>query len=144
MFFGQFDHSVDDKGRLTIPARYRTALKDSGYILLGLDDNLMVMTDESFKKITAEFSQKNMAKFNTRQMGRALFSSAEKFEIDKNGRILIPQYLRDAIGLKNSAKLVGVGSIFEIWSPEFWEKNQESIKDGKSRADLFSDLEFSF
>ena len=144
MFFGQFDHNIDEKGRLTIPARYRILLEDGGYIMLGFDDNLMVMHNEDFEKLSTNFREKNLANSNTRQMGRAIFGSADKLDIDKNGRILIPQFLREAVGLGGSAKLIGIGSIFEIWAPEYWAEKQELIKDGNARADLFSDLEFSF
>ena len=144
MFFGQFDHSIDEKGRLTIPSRYRSLLEDGAYIMLGFDDNLMVMQPADFEKLSTKFREQNFANSNTRQLGRVVFGSADKLDLDKSGRILIPQFLREAVGIGNSVKLIGMGAIFEIWAPEFWSNKQELIKDGSSRAELFSDMEFSF
>jgi len=144
MFFGQFDHNIDDKGRLTIPARYRNLLEGGAYIMLGFDDNLMVMQHADFEKLSTKFREQNFANSNTRQMGRMIFGSADRLDLDKNGRILIPQFLREAVGISGSAKLIGMGAIFEVWSPDLWAEKQALIKDGNTRAELFSDMELSF
>lgn len=144
MFFGQFDHSIDDKGRLTIPARYRSLLAEGAYIMLGFDDNLMVMRSDDFEKLYHRFKEMSLANPTTRLMGRVIFGSADMLEMDKNGRILIPQFLREAVQIDGSVKVIGMGGLFEIWAPDLWDKKQELIKDGESRAALFADLDFAF
>jgi MraZ protein len=143
MFFGQFDHSLDDKGRLTIPARYRDLLENGAYITLGFDDNLMVMRSEEFNKLYHKFEELSLTNINARDLARMLFGSAAMLEFDRNGRILIPQFLRSAIKIENAVKLVGIGLYFEIWTPEFWIKKQNVIEDGKSRAKMFEDLDLT-
>lgn len=144
MFFGQFDHNIDEKGRFTIPARYRSLLDSGAYITLGFDDNLMVMRSEEFEKLYHKIEEMSITNRKARQLARMLFGSAAMLEIDKSGRILIPQFLRDAAKLDSTVKVVGIGPYFEIWAPDFWSKKQEAIVDGETRAELFEDLELTF
>lgn len=143
MFFGQFDHNIDDKGRLTIPARYRDLLENGAYITLGFDDNLMVMRSEEFNKLYHNIEEMSLTNSKARDLARMLFGSADMLEFDKNGRVLIPQFLRIEAKLESSVKLVGIGPYFEIWTPESWSKKQGMIVDGESRAKMFEELDLT-
>ena len=92
MFLGRYDHTIDEKGRLTIPVRYRELLVEGAFVTQGFDRNLMVLTPSAFDQVYAYINQISMTDPDARQLKRLIFSSAERVEVDKVGRILIPQY----------------------------------------------------
>jgi len=120
MFLGQYYHTLDNKGRLTIPVRYRDLVEDGAFITTGLDQNLMVMTDDLFHAMSQRVNEKSFTDPDARLLRRILFSNIERVEVDKAGRILIPQFLRQLAGLDTDIVVVGAGSFFEIWSPDRW------------------------
>ena len=143
MFLGQYEHSIDDKGRMTIPARYRELLEGGAYITQGFDQNLIVMTPDTFDQIYKRVNQMNTTDPLARQFRRFFFSNAEKVEADKLGRILIPAFLRETSGLDTSAVVVGVGSHFEIWAPHLWKKQTETLNDPALNEQRFSVLDLT-
>ena len=90
MFLGQYRHNLDNKGRLTIPARFRELLSDGAYITQGFDKNLMVLTAPTFEFISQRVNQMSITDPTARELKRLLFSTADRVEPDSNGRILIP------------------------------------------------------
>ena len=143
MFFGQFDHNIDDKGRLTIPARYRDLLESGAYITLGFDKNLLVLRNEEYDKLYHKVAGMSITNRRARDLARSLFGNAVKLEIDNAGRILIPQFLRSEVGLTSAVKLVGIGPYFEIWAPETWQENNRMIEDAETRATMFEGLDLT-
>ena len=143
MFLGYYDHNIDDKGRLTIPARFRELLAAGAYITLGLDGNLIVMTASLFEQLSAQFEKMNMIDPATRSLSRLFFSYAQQLETDKVGRILIPQFLRQKAGLESSAVVAGVGDYFEIWEPSLWSKQDGLLQDPTVTAQRFAALNLS-
>lgn len=143
MFLGQYRHNIDEKGRLTIPARYRELLADGAYITQGFDQNLMVLRSTTFEFISQRVNQNSMTDQVTRELARLLFSTAERVETDKNGRILIPQFLRQSADLNGEAVLAGVGNYFEIWAPARWEHQIARMQDTEENAGRFSALDLS-
>ena len=144
MFFGQYDHSIDDKGRLTIPALYRDLLEKGAYITHGFDENLMVIRVDDFDSLYHKIKQMSITDPDARDLARTIFGSAALLEMDKAGRILIPQFLREKTKLNGVVKLVGLGTIFEIWSLENWSEKEKVIDDVKERADKFRELDLTF
>lgn len=141
MFFGQFYHNLDDKGRLTIPARYRDLLVPEGaYIMQGFDQNLMVQPSAIFEGIAHHISQMSVTDPTARMLRRLVFSTADRVEVDKAGRILIPQFLRQFAGLDSSLVVVGMGDFFELWSPQAWGIQNEALQDTQVNAHRFSAL----
>lgn len=138
MFLGRSDHTIDDKGRLIIPVRFRELLDRGAFVTQGFDRNLMVLTTSAFDQIYANINQMSMTDPSARQLKRLMFSSAERVDVDKVGRILLPQYLRDLAQLKNEVILVGVGDYFEIWSAENWEKQNELLQDAEANEHRFA------
>ena len=138
MFLGQYRHTIDNKGRLTIPARYRELLSEGAYVLQGFDRNLMVLTPNAFDSVTRHVSQMSMTDPIARQLKRLLFASGDKVEVDRSGRILIQQFLREVAGLDSEAIVVGVGDYFEIWTPEVWEEQTTLLKDVNANAQRFA------
>jgi MraZ protein len=142
MFLGQFYHNLDDKGRLTVPARFRDLLVPEGaYIMQGFDHNLVVLPSRSFESLSHRINSMSMTDPMARLLRRLLFSSADRVDVDRAGRILIPQFLRDANGLQNSVVVVGNGDYFEIWSPEEWALQTEQLQDAQSNAHRFAELD---
>lgn len=129
MFLGTYEHTLDDKGRLTIPVRYREFINDGAYITKGFDTNLMVMSVASFLHFSEEISKKSVTDLNARLLKRMIFGRAEKVELDRAGRILIPAFLREAVNLKSNTMIVGANTYFEIWSPELWIAQNEKMND---------------
>jgi MraZ protein len=140
MFLGQYDHNLDEKGRLTIPARYRDLLANGAYVTQGFDHNLIVLDAPSFEKMYVNVNQMSMTDPVARQLKRFIFSSAERVEIDRVGRMLLPQFLREAARLDGAAKIIGVGDYFEIWSMELWAHQNEMLQDVDANAKLFAAL----
>ncbi len=143
MFLGQYTHSIDDKGRLTVPARYRESLADGAYISQGFERNLMVLTASAYEQISERVNQMSMTDPTTRQLRRLIFATADLVELDKAGRIRIPQFLREVAGLEGETMIVGVGDYFEIWSPLAWEPQADILQDADSNTQRFATLDLS-
>lgn len=140
MFLGQFEHAIDEKGRMTIPARFREELGDVAYITRAFDQNLTVMSEPVFEAMAEKLNALSVTSANVRMLQRLIFSNAAKVEFDRSGRILIPQYLRDEIKLQGTAMVVGQGKRFEIWAPELWAE-QVSLQNSPATTQCFEELD---
>ena len=141
MFLGQFYHNLDEKGRLTIPARYRDLLLPAGaYIMQGFDQNLIVLPSENYEGLFQRIRQMSITEPNARLLRRLFFSTADRVDVDKAGRILIPQFLRTFAGLECSLVIVGNGDYFELWSPEAWKTQNEQLQDPQLNSDRFTEF----
>jgi len=137
MFLGQFYHNLDDKGRLTIPARYRELLPRFTYVMQGFERNLMVFPSPVFETIKQHISQMSMTDPKARLLRRMLYSTADQLEVDRAGRILIPQFLRQFANLNSSVVVVGNGDYFEIWSPDIWSEQRTMLEDVQANSERF-------
>lgn len=143
MFLGQFEHTVDEKGRMTIPARFRELLEGGAYVTQGFDSNLIVLPTGAFQQIYQRVNQLSMTDPTTRQLKRLIFSYATRLEFDKAGRILLPQFLRETAGLDGAAVVVGVGDYFEIWSVQHWADQNDNLRDADANSQRFAALDLS-
>jgi len=144
MFLGQFQHNLDDKGRLMIPARYRDLLAAGAFITQGFDKCLMVMTDDYFKQVYDRINNMNLADSSARMLRRLILSNAYPVEVDKVGRILVPQNLRQFLGLENGELTVaGQGEYFEVWTPTDWKTKMDKLQDVEANEQRFSTLNLS-
>lgn len=144
MFLGQYQHNLDPKGRLTIPARFRDLLQNGAFITAGFEGNLMVMTVEAFDQIAARIHTMSITDPNARLLQRHFYSRGERVEVDKAGRILIPQFLRQAAHLDGEVMIVGVGKYFEIWAPEKWKEQAVALEDIAANPERFSTYDLAF
>lgn len=140
MFLGRYEHSIDEKGRLTIPARYRELLENGAYVTQGFDHNLIVHPVTSFEAMFNKVNQLSFTDPVARELKRYIFSTAERCEIDKAGRILLPQFLRDMANLDGSVIIVGAGAYFEIWSQSNWALQDEALQDTDAATQRFAAL----
>ena len=144
MFLGQFQHNLDDKGRLMIPARYRELLAAGAFITQGFDKCLMVMTDAYFKQVYERINNMNLADSTARMLRRLILSNAYPVEVDKVGRILVPQNLREFLGVASGELTVaGQGEYFEVWTPADWKSQMDNLQDVEANEGRFSTLDLS-
>ncbi len=144
MFLGQFQHNLDDKGRLMVPARYRDLLAAGAFITQGFDKCLMVMTDAYFKQVYERINNMNLADSTARMLRRLIISNAYPVEVDKVGRILVPQNLREFLGITSGELTVaGQGEYFEVWTPAEWKVQMDNLHDVEANEQRFSTLDLS-
>ena len=119
---GTYEHSVDAKGRLFIPAKLREELGETFYLAMGVDECLAIYPQETWNRFTEKFASLPMSQSAAM---RPLFANASKCELDSQGRIVIPQKLRKYAGLEKDAVIIGVNDRAEIWSAETWNAREE-------------------
>ncbi len=124
MFYGEFEHSIDRKGRLILPAKFREVAKnqfvEKFFITRGLDKCLFMFSEEEWRSQENKFKGMSFTKQQSRTFNRLLFSGAVEIVFDKQGRILVPQYLKDFAEIKKDVMIVGVSNRIEIWSKDKW------------------------
>ena len=133
MFYGEYEHSIDRKGRLIIPSKFREAVKENYverfFVTRGLDTCLFVFTEEEWKKQETRFKSLPFTSSQSRQFNRLYFSGACEVACDKQGRILVPQFLKDFAQIKRDVVVVGVSNRIEIWGKEKWQEFFRNTKD---------------
>ncbi len=133
MFYGEHEHSIDRKGRLIIPSKFREVFKEHYverfFVTRGLDTCLFVFTEDEWKKQESKFKSLSFTNSQARQFNRLYFSGACEVACDRQGRILIPPYLKEFAKIKRDVMIVGVSDRMEIWSKEYWEEFYRNTKD---------------
>ena len=143
MFLGQFTHSIDEKGRLTIPVRYRAALASGAYVTQGFERNIMVYTTESFHKLANRAKTLSNTDPEARAVRRVIFGGASDVQLDSSGRILIPPFLRLYAKLDGETSIVGAGEYFEIWNATAWQEELVAVTDPDANAERFTAFDLS-
>jgi len=133
MFYGEFAHSLDRKGRLIIPSKFREALKEvyaeKLYITRGLDKCLFIFTEEEWKIQEGKFRSISFTKSEHRKFNRLFFSGAQDVVADKQGRILLSSYLKNYADIKKEVVFIGVSNRIEIWAKELWKEFYDTSKE---------------
>jgi len=140
MFMGEFTHAIDDKGRLTIPAKFREELAYGAVITRGYDKYLILYSADAFKRVTTRAENLSPTNPEHRALLRLTFSGASEAVPDRQGRILVAPYLRDYAGIETECVIVGVGQHIEIWSREGWATQLNGLNDPEINAQRFSTL----
>ena len=143
MFLGQFQHNLDEKGRLMIPAPFRQTLEDGAFITKGFDRCLMVMSRAYFEQVYERLNAMNLADPAARDVRRLILSNAYQVELDKVGRILLPQPLRQMINFEGEVNVAGQGEYFEVWTPADWNARMNIIQDSETNDQRYSALNLS-
>lgn len=134
MFIGEYNHSIDEKGRLAVPAKFRSALGRGAVVTRGLDGCLFVYTAAEWKKLADKLAALPIAQANTRAFGRLMLAGAMEVEIDSQGRALIPDYLRKYAGLVKQVVVTGLYNRLELWDEAAWTKYKSSTE--RSSVDI--------
>lgn len=142
MFTGIHEHTIDKKGRTSLPARYRAELAGGAYITVGIDKNLVIYPVAYFEKLAEELSKFPFADPIARKFRRRIFNKAELIEFDASGRFLIPPYLRDEYQFGDGDKIIFAGSdeYIEIWTAEAWKKAEEETFEDEVTTAQFAQL----
>ena len=122
MILGEYTHSIDTKGRIAIPAKFREKFKTGGIITRGLDHCLFMFERPEWDRLVKKIVALPLAQANARAFARLMLSGASDAEIDSQGRVLIPDYLRVYAGLKKQAVLAGLYTRIEVWDIEAWSQ----------------------
>ncbi len=140
MFLGEYTHTIDEKGRLTIPAKFRGELALGLVITKGIDRCLVIYSLVAWQALKERVAVLPMTDRNARDFRRLLFASAADTVPDGQGRIHIPQSLREYAGVNGQVIVAGCDSYVELWSPEAWEEVQARVEESDERIERWADL----
>lgn len=127
MFMGRYNHTIDPKGRLSIPSKYRETLGEEFVVSKGMDGCLFVYASDAWKVFEEKLASLPLINAEARQFARFFLSGAQYVTVDKQGRILMPQDLREFAGLEKDVVLAGMGGRIEIWSLDKWNDTSEQV-----------------
>jgi len=143
VFLGEFEHSLDAKGRIILPARFRARLEGGCVLTKGQDGCLSVYPREEWERKAAAMSEASQADLRARNFVRLFFSGAHEEVPDKQGRVTIPEHLRRYAQLEREVQVIGSGTRFEIWDRQAWESHRQSAeRDYADIADVNPNLPF--
>jgi len=132
MFYGEYAHALDKKGRLILPSKFREAAKanyiEKFFLTRGLDNCLFMFAEDEWKVQEAKFKAMPFTKSQSRKFNRLYFSGAVEITFDKQGRMLIPKYLKDFALIRHEVMVIGVSNRIEIWDLEKWREFYNSEK----------------
>jgi MraZ protein len=140
VFTGEYRHSVDDKGRLAVPARFRAQLAEGVFISKWIDGCLAIHTRHGWDELAARFAAAPLTDARARLFQREVFGGAVEAELDRQGRVLVPAFLREAAGLDEEAVIVGSRDHAEIWSPARWATYRQAMDDPQAFAQAIQGL----
>jgi MraZ protein len=140
VFTGEYRHQIDDKGRIAVPSRFRVQLEGGLVVARWLDACLAIYPKADWEEVSARVGSLPMTDPNARLLQRRLFAGALETELDRQGRILLPQGLRTAAALEGEALVLGNRDHAEIWAPERWEAYSRELDDNDAFAAAISGL----
>ena len=141
MFIGEYQHSIDEKGRMAVPAKFRLALKKGAIVTRGLDNCLFIYTETEWQNLVAKISTLPLSQQKSRAFSRLMLAGAMDVTLDGQGRILIPEYLRQFAGLKRATIVAGLYNRLEVWDKDAWDKYKTATeKDSTKIAEELGSL----
>jgi MraZ protein len=133
MFLGEYRHTIDEKGRLTIPAKFRGLLAAGLVITRGFDRNLMAFSLEGWQELAERVKQLPLSDPSAREFRRRVFGGAIDLVPDRQGRVLLPPYLREFARIEAEVVITGMESYLEIWNSDDWTAVRESVEGDAQR-----------
>ncbi len=128
MFIGEYHHNLDEKGRLAIPVKFRNEFKEGAVVTRGLDNSLFLYTKKEWKKLAEKLAALPIAQSKSRAFARLMLAGAMDVSLDKQGRIILPDYLRRYAGIKKKAVIAGLYNRLEIWAEDKWENYRQNAE----------------
>jgi MraZ protein len=138
MFIGEYNHNLDNKGRLAVPVKFRNDLKKGAVVTKGLDGCLFLYTMSEWKILAEKLSKLPISQSNTRAFARLMLAGAMDVQVDKQGRVVLPDYLRKYAALKKKIIISGLYNRLEIWDENSWEKYKKTTE--KESGDIAEKL----
>jgi MraZ protein len=136
MLIGEYIHSVDDKNRVSLPSKFRKEIGKKVVITRGLDNCLFLYPLNQWEKISGKLAELGMAQADKRGLNRFLLAGASEVDVDSNGRILVPDYLKQFANLSTKVVFAGVYDRVELWNDTRWETYKKTIE---KQADMFAE-----
>ena len=141
MFIGEYNHTIDEKGRLAVPVKFRIDFKTGAVVTKGLDNCLFVFTKKAWNDLADKLSKLPISQSKSRAFARLMLAGAMDVKLDSQGRIILPEYLRDYSQLKKKTVVAGVYNRLEIWDENLWNIYRNSIeKESTNIANELGDL----
>jgi MraZ protein len=140
VFTGEYRHTVDDKGRIAVPARFRVQLEGGAVVSRWIDGCLAIHSRFGWEDLAARVADLPITDAAARLFQRQIFAGAQEAELDRQGRVLVPGYLREETGLTTDAVVVGIRDHAEIWSPERWTEYRRAMDDPGAFAQAIAGL----
>ncbi|MFA5158361.1 MAG: division/cell wall cluster transcriptional repressor MraZ [Patescibacteria group bacterium] len=143
MFIGEFKHSIDEKGRVSLPAKFRAELASGCVVTRGLDKCLWIYPMNEWQKLAEKISELPLTQRNARSFSRLMLAGATDAELDRVGRINVPGYLRDYANIQKDVVIVGIYSRIEIWPADVWADFKKQMEEsGDEIAENLSEIGF--
>lgn len=139
MFIGEYFLTVDEKGRLSIPVKFRLTLSRGAVVTRGLDNALFLYTVKEWEVLAEKLANLPISRANTRAFSRLMLAGAMDVEMDKQGRIILPDYLRHFAGIKKKVVVAGLYNRLEIWDEEKWNRYKKDTE--RTSTDIAEALE---
>jgi MraZ protein len=140
MFIGQYSHTLDDKNRLALPARFRADLERGVALTAGTGKNLLAYPLPEFEKLAEKVDALQLIGQEAETLRRLLFVNAAMGEMDKQGRVLLPEHLRAHAEIEKEAVVVGVGKFIEIWNPANWVQAKAEVQEAATQKHVWARL----
>ncbi len=141
MFIGEYSHTLDEKGRLAVPKKFRAALTKGAVVTRGLDNCLFLYTKSEWQKLAEKLANLPFVQANTRAFARLMLAGAMDVDIDKQGRIIVPEYLRTFAGLQKEIVVAGLYNRLELWDAAKWnEYTKRTEAESTAIAEHMSEL----
>lgn len=128
MFIGEYQHNIDNKGRLTVPSKFKKDLARGAFITRGLDNCLFLYTLDEWQKLAQRLSSLPLSQANTRAFARLMLAGAMDVKLDKQGRIILPEYLRNYADIKKKVVIAGLYNRLEIWDDTVWDQYKKKTE----------------
>ena len=143
LFLGDFPHTLDDKGRLIMPSKFRNELGANFIVTRGLEGCLFVFTEQKWIEFTEQLNSRGLSKKDVRSITRFFCSCAMNTDLDKQGRFVVNKNLREFAGIERDVMIIGVSDRIEIWSKEKWDEYSEAeYSDDAIMSERFDGLDF--
>lgn len=127
MLIGEYTHTLDDKNRLSLPAKFRKEMGKTVVVAPGLDGCLSIFTEKEWHRVSEKLSEFSMLQSDNRRFHRFMFGQATQVDVDSLGRILVPDFLKERAGLTAKAVVIGVQNHLEVWNDKQWANYKKSV-----------------
>ena len=134
MFIGEFNHSIDEKGRLSVPAKFREELAKGLVLTRGLDGCLWLYPAEKWQGIVESVAKLPVTQKNARSFSRFILSGAMDLKLDRAGRVLIPKYLSEYASIKSKVVIIGINDKLELWADQSWGKFKKEMEENSEEV----------
>jgi MraZ protein len=143
MFIGEYKHTLDEKGRIAIPIKFRKALAKGAVVTRGLDTSLFLFPKEEWDKLASKLASLPVGQSNSRAFARLMLAGAMDAALDKQGRVVVPEYLRSYAAMKKNIVVAGLFNRLELWDEVKWESYKKKVEsDADSVAEKLGELGF--